>query len=84
MMHDGVSWNTSDSMIVYSFWSSLKTNQGVRKTITFADRHGMEDTLEQIAETLNITRERVRQIKEKAIKKLQHDSRNRLLIDYLG
>jgi RNA polymerase primary sigma factor len=41
-------------------------------------------SLEQIAETLNITRERVRQIKEKAIKKLQHDSRNRLLIDYLG
>ena len=40
-------------------------------------------SLEQIAETLNITRERVRQIKEKAIKKLQHDSRNRLLIDYL-
>ena len=41
-------------------------------------------SLEQIAETLSITRERVRQIKEKAIKKLQHDSRNRLLIDYLG
>jgi len=41
-------------------------------------------SLEQIAETLNITRERVRQIKEKAIKKLQHDSRNRLLINYLG
>ncbi len=41
-------------------------------------------SLEQIAETLNITRERVRQIKEKAIKKLQHDSRNRLLIDFLG
>ena len=41
-------------------------------------------SLKQIAETLSITRERVRQIKEKAIKKLQHDSRNRLLIDYLG
>ncbi len=41
-------------------------------------------SLEQIAETLNITRERVRQIKEKAIKKLQHDSRNRLLVDFLG
>ncbi len=41
-------------------------------------------SLEQIAETLSITRERVRQIKEKAIKKLQHDSRNRLLIDFLG
>lgn len=41
-------------------------------------------SLEQIAETLSITRERVRQIKEKAIRQLQDSHRNKLLIDYLG
>ena len=41
-------------------------------------------TLEEIGEELGLTRERVRQIKEKAIKKLKNQYRNRLLKSYLG
>jgi len=41
-------------------------------------------TLEEIGEELGLTRERVRQIKEKAIKKLKNQFRNRLLRSYLG
>ena len=41
-------------------------------------------TLEEIGEKFELTRERVRQIKEKAIKKLQHASRSNLLRSYLG
>ncbi|MBA7536239.1 RNA polymerase sigma factor SigA [subsurface metagenome] len=41
-------------------------------------------TLEEIGEKFNITRERVRQIKDKAIKKLKHTTRSRILKTYLG
>jgi len=41
-------------------------------------------TLEEIGDKLNLTRERVRQIKEKAIKKLKNKYRNFLLKSYLG
>jgi len=41
-------------------------------------------TLEEIGDELGLTRERVRQIKEKAIKKLKNQYRNRLLKSYLG
>jgi len=41
-------------------------------------------TLEEIGEKFNLTRERVRQIKEKAIRKLRHVSRSRALKGYLG
>ncbi len=43
-----------------------------------------EKTLEEIGEDLDLTRERVRQIKEKAIKKLQDSSRSKVLRSYLG
>lgn len=41
-------------------------------------------TLEEIGEKFNLTRERVRQIKEKATNKLKTHSRNRILRSYLG
>ncbi len=41
-------------------------------------------TLEEIGEKLKLTRERVRQIKEKAIRRLRHPSRSRALRAYLG
>jgi len=40
---------------------------------------GTELSLEEIGEELNLTRERVRQIKEKAIRRLRHSSKNKLL-----
>jgi len=49
---------------------------------------GLEDehplTLEEIGEKFNLTRERVRQIKEKAIRRLRHASRSKNLRSYLG
>ena len=41
-------------------------------------------TLEEIGETFELTRERVRQIKEKAIRRLKHTSRSKILKTYLG
>ena len=41
-------------------------------------------TLEEIGEKFELTRERVRQIKEKAIKRLKHTSRSNILQSYLG
>ncbi len=41
-------------------------------------------TLEEIGEKFNLTRERVRQIKKKAIRRLKHTSRSELLKAYLG
>ncbi|WP_038030084.1 sigma-70 family RNA polymerase sigma factor [Thermonema rossianum] len=41
-------------------------------------------TLEEIGERFNLTRERVRQIKEKAIRRLRHASRSKALKPYLG
>lgn len=43
-----------------------------------------EMTLEEIGEKFDLTRERVRQIKEKAIRKLRQSSRSQLLKSYLG
>jgi len=41
-------------------------------------------TLEEIGEVFDLTRERVRQIKEKGIRRLRHTSRSKLLKSYLG
>ncbi len=41
-------------------------------------------TLEEIGDTFDLTRERVRQIKEKAIRRLKHTSRSKILKTYLG
>ena len=44
--------------------------------------HGL--TLEEIGAKFDLTRERVRQIKEKAVRRLRHSSRSKLLQQYLG
>ena len=43
-----------------------------------------EMTLEEIGDEFNLTRERVRQIKEKAIRRLRQNTKNKLLKSYLG
>ena len=43
-----------------------------------------EMTLDEMAPIFGLTRERVRQIKEKAIRKMRHKTRNKLLVSYLG
>jgi len=50
-------------------------------------RFGLEDgrsrTLEEVGQEFNVTRERIRQIEAKALRKLRHPSRSRKLKDYL-
>ena len=43
-----------------------------------------EMTLDEIGEKYNLMRERVRQIKEKALRRLRHNTKNKLLKSYLG
>jgi len=43
-----------------------------------------EMTLEEIGEKFGLTRERVRQIKEKAIRKLRQNTKSKMLKSYLG
>ena len=50
----------------------------------FGLHSGPAMTLEEIGERFALTRERVRQIKEKAIRRLKHSSRSKLLKAYLG
>ena len=49
----------------------------IRLYFGLGDQHAM--TLEEIGETFDLTRERVRQIKEKAIRRLKHTSRSKIL-----
>ena len=59
--------------------------EGEQKVLTL--RFGLEDgrarTLEEVGKEFNVTRERIRQIEAKALRKLRHPSRSRKLKDYL-
>ncbi len=50
-------------------------------------RFGLEDgrnrTLEEVGKEFNVTRERIRQIEAKALRKLRHPSRSKRLKDFL-
>ena len=58
-----------------------------RERLVLKLRYGLEDgrprTLEEVGEKFGVTRERVRQIESKALKKLRHPARSRRLKDYL-
>ncbi|MFK7782563.1 RNA polymerase sigma factor RpoD/SigA [Psychroserpens sp.] len=54
----------------------------IRLYFGLGNQHPM--SLEEIGETFDLTRERVRQIKEKAIRRLKHTSRSKILKTYLG
>jgi len=89
MSEDGV---TTDTNLMYE--SLSREIQRSLSTLTDKERdvinlyfglgmnHGL--TLEEIAVKFDLTRERVRQIKEKAIRRLKHTSRSKLLKAYLG
>jgi len=80
----------------YSLMSESLRDEITRALMTLSEReaeviklyfglgteHSM--TLEEIGEKFNLTRERVRQIKEKAIRRLRHASRSKNLRSYLG
>ena len=83
----------TDDKMVYTDSLSVETNRALStlseremKIIKMFFGIGEENpmSLEQISEELGLTRERVRQIKEKALRRLRNDSRSRLLAEYLG
>lgn len=52
--------------------------------LSFGIGSDQKATLEEIGEKFNLTRERIRQIKEKALRKIKNSKRTRRLKDYLG
>lgn len=65
-------------------FATLSQRQQVVLTSYFGINQPQAKSLEEIGKELGISRERVRQIKEKAIARLQHGQRTQLLRSYLG
>ncbi len=64
--------------------STLTSREGDVVRLYFGLNGKSPLTLEEIGDHFELTRERVRQIKEKAIRRLKHTSRSRMLKSYLG
>jgi RNA polymerase primary sigma factor len=64
--------------------STLTVREAEVLALYFGLNEGGAMTLEEIGEKFGLTRERVRQIKEKATRRLRHSSRSRTLKSYLG
>jgi RNA polymerase primary sigma factor len=81
-----------DSMLIHSSLSedvqrsiSTLTKREADVILRYYGLNGNQAmSLEEIGEHLNITRERVRQIKEKSLRRLRHTSRSSILKHYLG
>lgn len=68
---------------IESVLKSLNSRESNIIELYFGVNHERPYTLEEIAGKYNLTRERVRQIKEKAISRLKHSSRSKKLMSYV-
>ncbi len=69
---------------VRSVLESLSDREREVLEMRFGFRDGKTHTLEEVGNTFGVTRERVRQIEAKALRKLRHPHHSRRLRDYLG
>ncbi len=68
---------------VDSVLDSLSQREREVLRLRFGLVDGRNRTLEEVGKEFNVTRERIRQIEAKALRKLRHPSRSRKLKDYL-
>jgi len=76
----------SNSMLKYELDEVLSTLTDREKKVLqmrFGLIDGMTKTLEEVGKEFNVTRERIRQIEAKALRKLRHPSRSRKLKDFM-
>ena len=69
---------------VQSALTSLSDREREVLELRFGLKDGKDHTLEEVSNFFDVTRERIRQIEAKALRKLRHPSRSRQLRDYLG
>jgi RNA polymerase primary sigma factor len=69
---------------VQSALTSLSEREREVLELRFGLKDGKDHTLEEVSRYFDVTRERIRQIEAKALRKLRHPSRSRQLRDYLG
>jgi len=76
----------NDSLVseVLNILSTLDEREAEVIKLSFGIGSGQRATLEEIGEKFNLTRERIRQIKEKALRKLRTSKRSNKLREYLG
>ncbi len=90
VMPNGDSPEPDNSLVIESLREEIKRalqvlNERERKVIeAFFGIDQPEKTLEEIGAEYGLTRERVRQIKEKAIRRLRHSTQNKMLKSFLG
>ena len=81
-------YSVTSSVYVRHMWLKLYKKYNFTKIHVLKLYYGLDQedplTLEEIGEKFKLTRERVRQIKEKAIKRIQYTTRCKILKTYLG
>lgn len=63
--------------------ATLTPRERIILTLRFGLENGRSRTLEEVGQQFELTRERIRQIEAKALRRLRHPSRSRILKDYL-
>jgi RNA polymerase sigma factor (sigma-70 family) len=70
--------------LIYDVINTLTPREQEVIQLRFGLDDGITHTLEEIGKKFEVTRERIRQIEDKALRKLRHPSRSRKLKDILG
>jgi len=75
--------NRTEHLLVCLAEECAEVGQAVAKALRFGLDDGRTRTLEEVGREFDVTRERIRQIEAKALRKLRHPRRAQSLKDYL-